>query len=162
MTASDKEKAAEDESTVMGTKNEQKDLAASLNSQLAEIKENLERLTKSVGELNSKMRSTGDVLKWVLDALSRRSEEKEVTYLKNLEASTDLLKNFMAFVESRVKPVTKAAPADANESKAAKKEAPTKETVPTSPKKGEEYLVKPSLVRKLQEEEGKERDRRSR
>jgi hypothetical protein len=129
---------------------------------LIEIKENLERLTKSVGELNSKMRSTGDVLKWVLDALSRRSEEKEVTYLKNLEASTELLKNFMAFVESRVKPIAKAASAEANESKTAKKEAPMKETVPTTPKKGEEYLVKPSLVRKLQEEEGKEKDRRSR
>jgi hypothetical protein len=161
ITASDKENSTEDESTAVGIKNEEKDLVASLNSQLAEIKENLERLTKSVGELNSKMRSTGDVMRWVLDALSHRSEEKEATYLKNLEASTELISNFMAFIESRVKPVARPASAQAGESKVTKKESPAKETV-TTPKKGEEYLVKPSLVRRFQEEEGKEKDKKSR
>ena len=160
ITASDKENSTESESAITGIKAEQKELA-SLNSQLAEIKESLERLTKSVGELNSKMRSTGDVMKWVLDTLSHRSEEKEATYLKNLEASNELVRSFMAFVESRVKPVARSASAETEEPRSAKKESPTKETVIT-PKKGDEYLVKPSLVRRFQEEEGKEKDKKSR
>jgi hypothetical protein len=161
MTASDKEGSVEEESTSAGTKNDREDLVASLDSQLAEIRESLERLRKSVGELNSKMRSTGDVMKWVLDALSHRSEEKEATYLKNLEASNELIRSFMAFVESRVKPVGRSTSAEAGEPKVTKKESSAKETA-TTPKKGEEYLVKPSLVRRFQEEEGKEKEKKTR
>jgi predicted RNase H-like nuclease (RuvC/YqgF family) len=140
---------------------ESKDSYVSLQSSLDEIKESLERLTRSVGELNSKLRSTGDVLKWVLDALSRRSEEKEVMYLKSIEASNELLSNFMAFVNTRVKPVTEEVSSTTKE-KLLKKEVPAKESTLTSSKKGEEYLVKPSLVRKFQEEEGKDKDKKSR
>ncbi|WXG43822.1 MAG: hypothetical protein WED04_07275 [Promethearchaeati archaeon SRVP18_Atabeyarchaeia-1] len=162
MTSSDEQQSDQNGSTAVQPKGEAKDLVAALSSQLAEIKVSLERLTKSVGELNSKMRSTGDVMKWVLDALSRRSEDKEVLYLKNFEASTELLMNFMAFVESRVKPLSKAAQEEAKELEASKKGASVKEAATSPPKKGEEYLVKPSLVRKFQEEEGKEKDRKSR
>jgi peptidoglycan hydrolase CwlO-like protein len=161
ITASDEDNSVEDESASARVKNGQKDQITSLNSQLAEIRESLERLTKSVGELNSKMRSTGDVMKWVLDALSHRSEERETTYLKNLEASNELIKSFMAFVESRVKPVARSASAEGGEPKVAKKEPQTKEVVAT-PKKGEEYLVKPSLVRRFQEEETKDKEKKSR
>jgi hypothetical protein len=132
-----------------------------LQSSLDEVKESLERLTRSVGELNSKLRATGDVLKWVLETLSRRSEEKEVMYLKSIEASNELLSNFMAFVNSRVKPLTDEANAAPKE-KVLRKETASKETVASPVKKGEEYLVKPSMVRKLQEEEGKEKDKRNR
>ncbi len=140
---------------------ESKDFYESLQASLDEIKESLERLTRSVGELNSKLRSTGDVLKWVLEALSRRSEEKEVMYLKSIEASNELLSNFMAFVNSRVKPVAEGVSPGTKE-KLLKKEVPAKEATLASSKKGEEYLVKPSLVRKLQEEEGKDKDKKSR
>jgi hypothetical protein len=152
----------EDDGPAAGMRSEQKNLLASLDTQVAEIRESLERLTKSVGELNSKMRATGDVMKWVLDALSHRSEEKEVTYLKNLEASNEMIRSFMAFVESRVKPVARPTLAEAAEPRTTKNEPPPKEVVTTTSKKGEEYLVKPSLVRRFQEEEGKEKDKKSR
>jgi CII-binding regulator of phage lambda lysogenization HflD len=133
----------------------------SLQSSLDEVKESLERLARSVAELNSKLRSTGDVLKWVLEALSRRSEEKEVMYLRSIEASNELLSNFMAFVNSRVKPLAEEVTTESKE-KILKKEALARETTAVPVKKGEEYLVKPSMVRKLQEEEGKEKDKRGR
>jgi hypothetical protein len=140
---------------------ESNDSHESLQSSLDEIKESLERLTRSVGELNSKLRSTGDVLKWVLEALSRRSEEKEVMYLRSIEASNELLSNFMAFVNSRVKPLAEEASPSPRE-KLLKKEAPVKEPPSTPSKKGEDYSVKPSLVRKFQEEEGKDKDKKNR
>jgi hypothetical protein len=135
--------------------------SSSVQSSLKEIRESLERLTRSVGELNSKLRSTGDVLKWVLEALSKRNEEKEVMFLKSIEASNELLSSFMAFVNSRVKPLSgEVSPKSKDD--LGKRETPAKETAPAMPKKGEDYLVRPSMVRKLQEEEGKEKDRRSR
>jgi hypothetical protein len=134
---------------------------SSLQSSLDEVKENLERLVRSVGELNSKLKSTEDVLKWVLEALSRRSEEKEVMYLRSIEASNELLSSFMAFVNSRVKPLADKGSAGGKE-KGLRKEVGPKESPIVSTKKEEEYLVKPSMVKRLQEEEGKEKDKKSR
>jgi hypothetical protein len=161
MTSRGSDEEADDSNQKISVQGESKDSYIALQSSIVEIKESLERLTRSVGELNSKLRSTGDVLKWVLEALSRRSEEKEVMYLKSIEASNELLSNFMAFVNSRVKPLAEEASPTARE-KLPKKEAPVKEAPSTSSKKGEEYSVKPSLVRKFQEEEGKDKDKKSR
>jgi hypothetical protein len=161
MTSPGSDQEADDFNQKTLVQGESKDSYIALQSSIEEIKESLERLKRSVGELNSKLRSTGDVLKWVLEALSRRSEEKEVMYLKSIEASNELLSNFMAFVNSRVKPLAEGVSSDTKD-KLLKKEAPGKEAASTSSKKGEEYSVKPSLVRKFQEEEGKDKDKKSR
>jgi hypothetical protein len=137
------------------------DVIVSVQSSLDEIKDDLQRLTMTVGELNSALKSTGDLLKWVLEALSRRSEEKEVMYLKSIQASNELLSSFMTFVNSRVKPLDEETAVTPKE-KATKKEAFSKESLAPPVKKGDEYLVKPSMVKKLQEEEGKEKDKRNR
>jgi len=102
------------------------DSFASLQSSLTDVKEGLERLAKSVGELNSKLQSTGDVLKWVLNALSQRSEEKETLYLKNIQASTELLKSFVDFLELKLGSLGELQ-AKAKGGKQSKKEMPTKE-----------------------------------
>jgi hypothetical protein len=161
MTSRGSDQEADDSNQKTSVQGESKDSYIALQSSIEQIKESLERLTRSVGELNSKLRSTGDVLKWVLEALSRRSEEKEVMYLKSIEASNELLNNFMVFVNSRVKPLAEEASLTQRE-KLLKKEAPAKEAPSTSSKKGEEYSVKPSLVRKFQEEEGRDKDKKSR
>lgn len=161
MTSPGSDPEVDDSNQKTSVQGESKGSYIALQSSIEEIKESLERLARSVGELNSKLRSTGDVLKWVLEVLSRRSEEKEVMYLKSIEASNELLSNFMAFVNSRVKPLVEEASPTQRE-KLLKKEAPVKETPSTPSKKGEEYSVKPSLVRKFQEEEGKDKDKKSR
>jgi hypothetical protein len=82
-------------------------------------------------------------------------------YLRSIEASNELLSSFMAFVNSRVKPLSESSTA-AREEKVTRKEAVAKESPVVSTKKGDEYLVKPSMVKRLQEEEGKEKDKKSR
>jgi hypothetical protein len=133
----------------------------SLQSSLDEIRSSLERLSRSVNELDSKLRSTGDVLKWVLEALSRRSEEKELMYLKSIEASNELLSSFMRFVNSRIKPLAEGASSSERGKASGKETLGRDSTVPQS-RKSDEYLVKPSMVKRLQEEDGKEKDKRSR
>nr|MDO8134436.1 hypothetical protein [Candidatus Njordarchaeum guaymaensis] len=142
-------------------KGESDDSYASLQSSLTDVKEGLERLTKSVGDLNSKLQSTGEVLKWVLNALSQRSEEKETLYLKNIQASTELLKSFVDFLESKLGSFGEVPPKP-REAKPARKETPTKEVHPAPSKEEGEFMVKPSLVRRLQEEQGKDKDKKSR
>jgi hypothetical protein len=137
------------------------EVIVSVRSSLDEIKDDLQRLTRTVGELNSALKSTGDLLKWVLEALSRRSEEKEVMYLKSIQASNELLSSFMTFVNSRVKSLDEET-AVASKEKATRKETISRESLASPGKKGDEYLVKPSMVKKLQEEEGKEKDKRNR
>jgi hypothetical protein len=149
-----------DETETVGGQSDDSYLA--LQSSLAGIEEGLERLTKSVGDLNSKLQSTGDVLKWVLNALSQRSEEKESLYLKNIEASTKLLESFVKFLESKFGSLVEVAP-KTKETKSEKKEAPTKEVRATSQKEeGELFVVKPSMVRRFQEEQGKDKEKKSR
>jgi prefoldin subunit 5 len=131
----------------------------SLQSSFTDIKQGLERLARSVGELNSKLQSTSDVLKWVLNVLSQRSEEKETLYLKNIQASTELLKSFVHFLESKFGSLEDTRP-KVRDAKATKKETSTKEAHPASSKEEREFMVKPSLVRRLQEEQGKDKDQK--
>jgi hypothetical protein len=140
---------------------ESSDSHAVVQSSLAEIREGLERLTKSVGDLNSKLQSTGDVLKWVLNALSQRSEEKELLYLKNIQASTKLLESFVQFLESKLGSLVEVAP-KTKEAKSDRKETPAKEVRAAPPKEEGEFMVKPSLVRRLQEEQGKDKEKKGR
>jgi hypothetical protein len=149
---------SEDSGNEESTKVEAADAYAGLQSSLKEVKESLDRLARSVGEVDSKLKSTQDVLKWVLEALSRRSEEKEVMYLKSIQASNELLSSFMTFVNSRVKPLAEEIAVASNE-KAPRKETISRESLASPGKKGDEYLVKPSMVKKLQEEEGKEKEK---
>jgi hypothetical protein len=152
---------AKDGGDEVSVKAENTEIYAGLQSSLREVKESLERLARSVGEVDSKLKSTEDLLKWVLEALSRRSEEKEVMYMKSIQASNELLSSFMTFVNSRVKTLDEETAVGSKE-KATRKETISKEPLASSGKKGDEYLVKPSMVKKLQEEEGKEKDKRNR
>nr|MDO8099718.1 hypothetical protein [Candidatus Njordarchaeota archaeon] len=142
-------------------KGESDDFYASLQSSLTEVKDGLERLTKSVGDLNSKLQSLSDVLKWVLNALSQRSEEKEGLYLKNIQASTELLRSFVDFLESKLGSLGEAQPKP-KEMKTVKKETPAREVHPAPSKEEGEFMVKPSMVRRLQEEQGKDKDKKGR
>ncbi len=161
MTSPRTERGTKDRDGDESVKVDPAETSAGFQSSFREIREGLERLTRSVDELSSKLKSTEDILKWVLEALSRRSEEKDAMYLKSIQASNELLSSFMTFVNSRVKPLAEATEI-ASKEKVSKKEASSRDALAPPVKKGEEYLVKPSMVKKLQEEEGKEKDKKNR
>ncbi|WXG46444.1 MAG: hypothetical protein WED05_07240 [Candidatus Atabeyarchaeum deiterrae] len=162
MASPDKKQKVDDANSEELSEVEPEGADASLLSSFYEIKESIQRLTKSVGELNIKMQATSDVLKWILNTLSQKSVEKETLYLKNVQSSTELLKNFMVFLEQRVK-IPQEASANQEQPKSSQREPPRKEAAPPHSSEDAGFVVKPSLVKKMQEDtSAKDKDKKNR